>query len=142
MAKPVYFYGIHAVQSLLQHRGMDGLALFIQDTKQADSNVVTMVQLAQQYGISVQIAGKDKLTKLAEGIEGGSDGLDAASPKEFIASGWAGIIYYIYPDGFKETLLDTRGEKMNTADIVFDPVSRIIYVPTFWKNKVVAYELK
>ena len=66
MAKPVYFYGIHAVQSLLQHRGMDGLALFIQDTKQADSNVVTMVQLAQQYGISVQIAGKDKLTKLAE----------------------------------------------------------------------------
>ena len=48
MAKPVYFYGIHAVQSLLQHRGMDGLALFIQDTKQADSNVVTMVQLAQQ----------------------------------------------------------------------------------------------
>ena len=45
---------------------MDGLALFIQDTKQADSNVVTMVQLAQQYGISVQIAGKDKLTKLAE----------------------------------------------------------------------------
>lgn len=83
-----------------------------------------------------------KLTKLAEGIEGGSDGLDAVSPKEFIASGWAGIIYYIYPDGFKETLLDTRGEKMNTADIVFDPVSRIIYVPTFWKNKVVAYELK
>ena len=33
MAKPVYFYGIHAVQALLEQRGMDGVALFVQDSK-------------------------------------------------------------------------------------------------------------
>lgn len=83
-----------------------------------------------------------KLTKLAEGLEGGTDGIGQANDKEFIVSAWAGVIYYIYPDGTKETLLDTRNEKMNTADIAFDPVARIIYVPTFWKNRVIAYELK
>jgi DNA-binding beta-propeller fold protein YncE len=83
-----------------------------------------------------------KLTRLAESLEGGSDGVEAVYDKEFIVSGWAGILYYIYADGSKEILLDTRNEKKNTADIAYDPSTRIIYVPTFWKNTVVAYELK
>ena len=67
MAKPIYFYGIHAVQSILQHRGMDGLTLFIQDgKKQDDTTVADIIRLADTYGISVQTSGKDKLTKLAE----------------------------------------------------------------------------
>lgn len=67
MAKPLYFYGIHAVQAILTYRGMDGLALFIQDgKKQDDANIQAILSLAKDYGISVQISGKDKLTKLAE----------------------------------------------------------------------------
>lgn len=83
-----------------------------------------------------------KLTKIASGMEGGTDGVEAYSTKEFIVSGWAGVIYFVYPDGTKETLLDTRKDKINSADITYDAVSRIVYVPTFWKNSVVAYELK
>lgn len=83
-----------------------------------------------------------KLTKLADGMEGGVDGIEPINEKEFLVSCWAGVIYYIYPDGTKEKLLDTRNTKFNTADITFDPISRIIYVPTFWKNTIVAYELK
>ena len=67
MAKPNYFYGIHAVQSILQHRGIDGLTLFIQDgKKQDDATVANITELAQTYGIAIQISAKDKLTKLAE----------------------------------------------------------------------------
>lgn len=82
------------------------------------------------------------LIKLAEGIQGSADGLNAVTPTEFIVSGWAGVLYYIYKDGTKETLLDTRKDQINTADIAFDPIAKIIYVPTFFKNKVVAYQLK
>jgi hypothetical protein len=39
-------------------------------------------------------------------------------------------------------MLDTRKEKRNTADIGIDPATRTIYVPTFWRNTVVAYEVK
>lgn len=82
------------------------------------------------------------LTKITDGIEGGSDGLQSVTGKDYIASGWAGVIYYINADGTKETLMDTRNEKINTADIAFDAGLSILYVPTFFKNKVVAYKLK
>jgi len=39
-------------------------------------------------------------------------------------------------------LLDTSKEKKNTADIGYDPVKRIVYVPTFNAKTVVAYQLK
>jgi hypothetical protein len=39
-------------------------------------------------------------------------------------------------------LLDTTKEKKNTADIGFDPKTKTVYVPTFWRNSVVAYEVK
>lgn len=83
-----------------------------------------------------------KLTRLADGMEGGTDGLVAVYDKEFIVSCWAGVIYYVFADGTKEVLLDTRREKINAADISYDPATRILYVPTFWKNRVVAYQLK
>lgn len=66
MAKPLNFYGIHAVQALLEQRGMDGVALFIQSGRESDASVTPIIDLAQQYGISVQFSAKDALTKLAE----------------------------------------------------------------------------
>lgn len=45
-------------------------------------------------------------------------------------------------DGTLTTLLDTRDQKRNTADIGYDPAGRIVYVPTFFKKSVVACKLK
>ncbi|MEP7259333.1 MAG: ATP/GTP-binding protein [Flavitalea sp.] len=84
----------------------------------------------------------NKLVKLADGMEGGTDGVENVAKNEFIVSCWAGSIYYINADGSKEKLLDTRDQKINSADIGYDADKRIVYVPTFWKNNVVAYELK
>lgn len=83
-----------------------------------------------------------QLTKLADGMEGGTDGVEPVYDKEFIVSCWAGVIYYVTADGNKEILLDTRNDKKNSADIGYDPATRMVYVPTFWRNSVVAYQLK
>ena len=86
---------------------------------------------------------KDKsLTKLADGMEGGTDGVENVTGKDFIVSCWQGSIWYVNGDGTKQNLLDTRDQKINTADIGYDAKNRILFVPTFFKNKIVAYELK
>jgi len=86
---------------------------------------------------------KDKaLTKLADGMEASTDGLEHVAGKDYLVSCWIGTVYYVKGDGTKQLLLDTREQKSNTADIGYDPKNRIVYVPTFFKNKIVAYELK
>ena len=61
---------------------------------------------------------------------------------EFIVSCWHGTIHYVNSDGTREVLLDTHEQKINSADIGYDSKQRIVYVPTFFKNTIVAYELK
>ena len=86
---------------------------------------------------------KDKsLTKMTDGMEGGTDGIENVSGNDFLVSCWSGTIWYVNADGTKEKLLDTTKEKKNTADIGFDPKTKTVYVPTFWRNSVAAYEVK
>jgi len=82
-----------------------------------------------------------KITKLAD-LEQGGDGVEPVGNGDFIVTSWGGWIYYVHPDGKIETLLDTHLDKKNTADIGYDPVNKIIYVPTFNAKTVVAYQLK
>lgn len=87
--------------------------------------------------------GKDKSLKLiVDGMEGGTDGIEHVKGGEFIVSCWSGAIWYVSGEGKKELLLDTREAKINSADIGYDAKNRIVYVPTFWKNGVVAYKVK
>ncbi len=86
---------------------------------------------------------KDKQKKtVAEGMDESTDGIEKVTDNDYLVSCWNGIIYYISGDGSKQVLLDTRGQKSNTADIGYDSKNRIVYVPTFFKNSVAAYELK
>jgi len=81
------------------------------------------------------------LTMISDGMEGGTDGIENVKGNDFLVSCWGGAIWYVHADGTKELLLDTRAEKKNTADIGFDPKTQTVYVPTFWKNSVVAYKV-
>lgn len=83
-----------------------------------------------------------QLIKIAEGFAAPADGVEMAGPGEFIVSCWAGLIYYVYSDGKKELLIDSRNKEVNTADIGYDYDSRVVYVPNFFKNTVTAYQLK
>ena len=82
------------------------------------------------------------LEKLAEGMEGHTDGVENVQGNEFIVSCWQGVIYYVNGDGTTQKLLDSRDQQMNSADIGYDSKTRMVYVPTFFRNKIVAYELK
>lgn len=82
------------------------------------------------------------LTLLADGMEGGTDGVENVKGGDFIVSTWAGVVYYVNANGAKETLMDGRPNKMNSADIGFDAASKTVFVPTFWRNSVAAYQVK
>lgn len=82
------------------------------------------------------------LTKLADGMEASTDGVEHVTGGDYIVSTWIGVVYYVNADGSKQVLLDGREQKINSADIGYDAAKRIVYVPTFWRNTVVAYELK
>jgi hypothetical protein len=82
------------------------------------------------------------LTMITNGMEGGTDGVENISGNDFLVSCWQGAIWYVNDKGEKQLLLDTKAEKKNTADIGLDSAKKIMYVPTFWKNSVVAYEVK
>ena len=70
----------------------------------------------------------------------GGDGLIILDSETFLASRWKGEIYLIQ-DGQETLLLDTSAAESNTADIGFIPGVNIVVVPTFFKNKVAAYQL-
>jgi len=84
---------------------------------------------------------KKELTTIAD-MPCGGDGIEPIGNGDFVYSCWAGYIYYVYADGKSELLLDSTAEKKNTADIGYDPIKKIVYVPTFFKNSVAAYQLK
>jgi len=86
--------------------------------------------------------GKDKqVTRIAEGMDPSTDGIEHIKGDEFIVSCWAGALYHV-KGGQVHLLLDSRPQKPNTADIGYDAKNRMVYVPTFFTNTVVAYELK
>ena len=64
MAKPSYFYGIHAIDALLEHRPLDALSLFVQQGRESDSHVQAIIATAKDNGVSIQPTQKDKLTQL------------------------------------------------------------------------------
>ena len=82
------------------------------------------------------------MAKIADGMEGGLDGIENIEGNNFIISCWEGALWHVNTDGTKHLLMDTRAEKRSTADIGFDPATKTVYVPTFFRNTVVAYEVK
>lgn len=117
----VYLKGLEGPNGLLHHQGK----LMILDK-----------------GSLLELTADKQSKKIAEGMEGGTDGIEHVGRNEFIVSCWGGNIYYVYADGRKDHMLNTTEQKINLADIGYDAKNRIVYVPTFWKNNVVAYLLK
>ncbi|WP_276504020.1 ATP-binding protein [Terrimonas pollutisoli] len=88
----------------------------------------------------VKADAQKQLTTIAELPQGG-DGIEPVGNGDYIVSAWSGSIWYVHADGRIETLLETYQQKKNTADIGYDPVNQILYVPTFNGRTVAAYRL-
>jgi hypothetical protein len=83
---------------------------------------------------------KKQITQIAD-VGQAIDGIEPIGNGDFLVTSWPGYIFYVYANGQTELLLDTHEQKKNTADIGYDPVKMIVYVPTFFDRRVVAYQL-
>jgi sugar lactone lactonase YvrE len=85
----------------------------------------------------------DKTLKvIADGMTGGVDGLEHVKGGDFIVSVWSGAVWYVKADGSKELLFDGKAVQTSTADIGWDPATMTVYVPTFFKNTVIAFKVE
>lgn len=93
-------------------------------------------------GSLLSLTASGAISKIMDGMDPSTDGIERVAPNQYLVSCWNGIVYYVIAGAQKITLFDTRTEKINSADIGYDAKNKIIYVPTFLKNSVVAYQLQ
>lgn len=70
-----------------------------------------------------------------------ADGIARAGSDGYFVSNWNGEIYYVNQAGKEWKVLDTKGRKINSADIHYSEEQQLLYVPTFYDNRVVAYSV-
>ncbi|WP_276366851.1 ATP/GTP-binding protein [Chryseolinea sp. H1M3-3] len=89
-------------------------------------------------GVNYKLSKDKKLTKFSATAEG-ADGIVPVGKDEYIVSSWHGQIDYVNSKGEAKKLLDTREQKLSSADIEYDPKTKTLFVPTFNTNTVMAY---
>ena len=81
------------------------------------------------------------MTTVADGMAA-TDGIVPEGKGNYFVSDWNGQIFHVNADGTKQQLLDTRDTKTNSADIEYIAKKKLLLVPTFMKNSVVAYRVE
>ena len=89
---------------------------------------------------SVDLATKT-MTTIADGMAN-TDGIVPEGKGNYFVSDWNGQVFHVSADGTKQQLLDTREQKINAADIDYIAKKKLLVVPTFFKNKLVAYRFE
>lgn len=72
----------------------------------------------------------------------GADGVVNAGQGTLIISSWGGEVYFVNQDKEATKILDTTENKLNSADIDYNQLSKTLYIPTFFGNKIMAYAFK
>jgi sugar lactone lactonase YvrE len=88
------------------------------------------------------IVGPDKQLKKITTTAQGADGVVMVGKNEYIVSSWHGELYHVNAQGESKKILDTKEQKISAADIDYNPKTKMVYVPTFFANCIMAYELK
>ena len=89
----------------------------------------------------LRISLNKKDIKMEISNKGGIDGLKKIRKGEYIVSDWKGKTQLIGKNKRPIVLLDTTNKKINAADLEYIPDKRLIIIPTFFDNRVVAYQL-
>jgi hypothetical protein len=71
----------------------------------------------------------------------GIDGILSFDDKSYITSDWAGRVF-ISSKNKSEQIIDGSGDKVNAADIWYDMKSKKLYIPTFFDNRILCYDVK
>ena len=89
--------------------------------------------------LRIDLAGKD--IKLEIPNKGGIDGLKKIRKGVYIVSDWKGKTQLIGINKAPEVIVDTSTDKINAADLEYIPDQKLLLIPTFFDNRVVAYRL-
>ncbi len=82
-----------------------------------------------------------KIIKMEIPHKGGIDGLKKVKKGKYIVSDWKGKTQLITNGKDPMALLDTTDKKINAADLEYISDKKLILIPTFFDNRVVAYKL-
>ncbi|PTN09730.1 hypothetical protein [Mangrovibacterium marinum] len=96
------------------------------------------------YAGSEQLKAIDIQTKAVEIIQNNCQGIDGLAKDElgnFVFSNWPGRIFYLH-NGQQTKLWDSTANQINTADIWYATALKLLLVPTFFDNQLVAYQIK
>ncbi|NOY37959.1 MAG: hypothetical protein GXO83_10350 [Chlorobi bacterium] len=118
---------------------------WLKDEKLAGVNGLLVYNGALYAGTKNQILKIDTGTKRIRVFidnTGPIDGLVHYRDQQFIISDWSGHVYLVEPGKERVKLLDTTPAKVNAADISYDADRRLLLVPTFSDNRIVAYEVR
>lgn len=126
------------------HRIENGIVSIEVENLQGPNGLLSIEDqlLILDRGSLLSITPGGAISKIMDGMDPSTDGIERVATNQYIVSCWNGIVYFVAAGAQKITLFDTRTEKINSADIGYDAKNKIIYVPTFMKNSVVAYQLQ
>lgn len=114
--------------------GLDGVNGLLSEGAQ-----LQMVSFAT--GVFNTIDANKQITFRTDSIENG-DGVEALAEGGYLVSSWNGLVHYVSPEWKNTVLVDTRADNVSAADIEYIADKKLLLVPTFFKNKVMAYEVK
>ncbi len=81
-----------------------------------------------------------RLTRFIENT-GSIDGLEKYDTNRYIITDWSGTTCMVQPGKEKILLLDTKPKKINAADLEYIPGKKLMLIPTFSDNRVMAYRI-
>jgi len=84
----------------------------------------------------------DKSINTIAKIGSGIDGLRGDGKGNYFISDWQGKTSLVTASGQIIVLIDTTASKINAADLEYIPSKKLLLIPTFFDNRVVAYTVE
>lgn len=68
------------------------------------------------------------------------DGLEPIDDHRILVSDWGGKIVLLNNEAEHQILVELDSKEYNTADMDYDPVTKRLFIPTFFRNTVICYQ--
>ena len=124
--------------------GKDSLEVLLEGSELEAMNGIyaqnDLVYLGSKSNL-ISINPKSKELKVLAEKVGYIDGLEQISEGKFIISNFGGCVKLVVVGKDVEKLIDTEAAKINAADLGYIAGKKLLLVPTFGNNSVVAYKL-
>jgi hypothetical protein len=126
-------------------KGTDSLQVLVEGADFKSMNGILASGNEVVLGCAGNLIAVNQITKkvtILAAKTGYVDGLVQIGKGRFITSDWSGKVQLVEVGKGIEKLLDGTAAKINAADLGYIPDLKLLLVPTFQKNTVVAYRLK